>query len=83
MKRSELTLELCYACESRNLIKIHALIKDDAPINAMTADGRSVLLAAIRTGQFTLVKTLLDYGADVNKPNLTAGNAPISVAIKG
>lgn len=64
--RRKLATELVAACRNRNVPRIHELISQGASPDEVAADGTFPLIAAIQTGQFTIVDALLQYGAQVN-----------------
>jgi ankyrin repeat protein len=64
--RQAFARKLFEACENRNMTAIQALMKQGGSPNWTDDCRRLPLVAAVRTGQYTIVKALLDSGAKVN-----------------
>ncbi len=58
--------DLILASMKGEVVKVAALLKSGADINAKDQRGWTALLWAVSRGQMNLVKLLLDKGADVN-----------------
>ena len=64
--RQSFARKLVQACENRNMTAIQALIQQGGSPNWTDDCLRLPLVAAVKTGQYTIVKALLDSGAKVN-----------------
>ncbi|KAM0421150.1 hypothetical protein ACHAPT_011042 [Fusarium lateritium] len=75
--RRWLTTELVAACRNRNMTRIHGLIGQGASPNDAAEGGVTPLISAIRTGQFAIIETMLQYGAQANTAaTLDSANRP-------
>ncbi|WP_188388687.1 ankyrin repeat domain-containing protein [Priestia taiwanensis] len=59
-------ITLFQAVEAKDTQKVLTLLKDDIPINAQDAKGRTSLMIATHNNDYDMAKLLIDNGADVN-----------------
>jgi len=72
--------ELISYCEQRNVKKVHEIL-DKKPslryINRFNSYGRSALLQVTMTGDYEIIKLLVEHGADVNLQNSAWRDFPL------
>ena len=72
-------LELAINCKWFDVI--HRLLTKGADVNALTASNLSLLIEAIKRGNIEMMRTFLEFGADMEFKEMKSGMTPLQFAI--
>lgn len=74
---------LHYCVLYRNLHLVTLLLRSGCLVNVRDDSGDTPLHTAVRTGELSIIKTLIEYGANVNYPSGLLGTSPLHEAVEG